>query len=171
MLKGCQNSLAVQEYSQETADQMLEIKTAHQPQLRAAFKRRIKTPCTPLVNITCRAAAGQGEGYQSPSTWKMLPFLPGCSKRLVWHCEKALRARDGNHMRVNPPGKSPMCKAAGRPPTNYMCQVLTGCLACLGTEQDRGQRGSHPLERAWHVTCVFSAREESHSRECVGEAA
>lgn len=34
MLKRCQNSLAVQEYTQETADQMLQIKTARQSQLR-----------------------------------------------------------------------------------------------------------------------------------------
>lgn len=49
MLKGCQNNLAVQDYTQETADQMLQIKTAHQSQLRAAFKRRIKMPYTPLL--------------------------------------------------------------------------------------------------------------------------
>lgn len=73
MLKGCQNSLAVQECTQETADQMLHIKTAHQSQLRAALKRRIQMPHTPFVNITCRGAGRQGEGYQSPSTWEMLP--------------------------------------------------------------------------------------------------
>lgn len=165
MLKGCQNSLAVQEHAQETADQMLQIKTAHQPQLSATFKRRIKMPYTPFVNIP-----GRGRATKAPAPERFCP-LPKLFKGAAEALWEGFESSEMETTCEHPPGKSPMCKAAGRPPTNSMCQGLTGCLTCLGTKQEWGQKGSHPLGRAWHLTCVFAGREEPHSGECAGEAA
>lgn len=107
MLKGCQNSLAVQEHTQEIANQMLQIKTPQQSQLRTAFKRRIKISYTPFVSTTCRVAASQGEGHQNPSTWKMLPSSQTAHVALWEGCESSEMETTCEH---TPLGRAPCAR-------------------------------------------------------------
>lgn len=60
-----------------------------------ATKAQAPEGSCPLPRVLTPAHAAPGEGCES--------------------------SRDGNHMLASPPGKSPTCKPAGRPPTNYMC--------------------------------------------------
>lgn len=171
MLKGCQNSLAMQEYTQETADQMLQIKTAHQSQLRAAFKRRIKMPYTPFVTSVPRVQPGKERATKALAPERCCPpprLFKGARGALWEGFESSEMETTCKH---TPLGRAPCARQRAD-------HQLTTCVKCsqsvwLVWESNRtgGQKGSHPLERAWHVTCVFAAREESHSKDCVGEAA
>lgn len=112
------------------------------------------------------------EGYQSPSTWKKLH-----SSQVVKHAHVALwegfeSSRDGNHMLAYPPGKSPMCKPAGRPPTNYMCTSACWVSLTFLRSKRRGAERFPPSGKSLtHDMCRLAAGKESHSSECVGEAA
>lgn len=166
MLKGCQNNLAVQDYTQETADQMLQIKTAHQSQLRAAFKRRIKMPYTPFVTSLTGVQPGKGRATKSPTPERCCP-PPKLFKRAhvaLWEgCESSEMETTCEH---TPLGRAPCARQQAD-------HQLTPCVKCsqgVWLVWEPNRTGGRKVPTLWKepgTWCVCSLRRKNPTPENV----
>lgn len=140
---------------------------------REALERRMKTPRAPFANIYFSRVSlrkWRATKAQVPDQSRTLPNLLKNAHVALW--EGFESSRDGNHMLAYPPGKSPMCKPAGRPPTNYMCTSARWVsLTFLRTKTEGGRKVPTLWKSLTHDMCRFAVEKESHPSKRVEEAA